>query len=57
VNRWNVTVLLVEHDMHVVFSICDRISVLHLGRLLSEGTVSEIRANPTVVAAYLGTQA
>jgi branched-chain amino acid transport system ATP-binding protein len=57
VNRWNVTVLLVEHDMQVVFSICDRISVLHLGRVLSEGTVAEIRANPTVVAAYLGTQA
>ena len=57
VNRWSVTVLLVEHDMQVVFSICDRITVLHLGRVLSEGTVAEIRANPTVVAAYLGTQA
>ncbi len=56
-NRWNVTVLLVEHDMQVVFSICDRISVLHLGRLLSEGTCAEVRANPTVVAAYLGTEA
>ena len=56
-NRWNVTVLLVEHDMQVVFSICDRISVLHLGRQLGEGTCAEIRANPTVVAAYLGTEA
>jgi branched-chain amino acid transport system ATP-binding protein len=56
-NRWNVTVLLVEHDMQVVFSICDRISVLHLGRTLSEGTCAEIRSNPTVVAAYLGTEA
>jgi branched-chain amino acid transport system ATP-binding protein len=56
-NRWNVTVLLVEHDMQVVFSICDRISVLHLGRTLSEGTCAEIRVNPTVVAAYLGTEA
>ena len=56
-NRWNVTVLLVEHDMQVVFSICDRISVLHLGRLLSEGTCAEVRTNPTVVAAYLGTEA
>ncbi len=56
-NRWNVTVLLVEHDMQVVFSICDRISVLHLGRTLSEGTCPEIRINPTVVAAYLGTEA
>lgn len=56
-NRWNVTVLLVEHDMQVVFSICDRISVLHLGRQLGEGTCAEVRANPTVVAAYLGTEA
>ncbi len=56
-NRWNVTVLLVEHDMQVVFSICDRISVLHLGRSLSEGTCAEVRTNPTVVAAYLGTEA
>ena len=57
VNRWSVTVLLVEHDMEVVFAICDRLTVLHLGRLLSEGTCAEIRADPTVVAAYLGTQA
>jgi branched-chain amino acid transport system ATP-binding protein len=57
VNRWNVTVLLVEHDMQVVFSICDRLSVLHLGALLSEGSCDEVRADPTVVAAYLGTEA
>ncbi|HEV2677378.1 MAG TPA: ABC transporter ATP-binding protein [Aliidongia sp.] len=56
-NRWGVTVLLVEHDMQVVFSICDRITVLHLGRSLSEGSCAEIRANPTVIAAYLGTEA
>ena len=51
------TVLLVEHDMQVVFAICDRLTVLHLGRSLSEGTCLEIRADPIVVAAYLGTQA
>jgi len=56
-NRWKVTVLLVEHDMQVVFSICDRITVLHLGRTLSEGTCAEIRVDPTVIAAYLGTEA
>lgn len=56
-NRWKVTVLLVEHDMQVVFSICDRITVLHLGRSLSEGTCAEIRVDPTVIAAYLGTEA
>jgi branched-chain amino acid transport system ATP-binding protein len=56
-NRWDVTVLLVEHDMQVVFSICDQITVLHLGRCLSEGSCAEVRANPTVIAAYLGTEA
>jgi branched-chain amino acid transport system ATP-binding protein len=55
--RWNVTVLLVEHDMQVVFSVCDRISVLHLGRALAEGTVTEVRADQRVVEAYLGSEA
>ena len=54
--RWGVTVLLVEHDMQVVFSVCDRISVLHLGRALAEGTVAEVRANKRVIEAYLGSQ-
>jgi branched-chain amino acid transport system ATP-binding protein len=57
VREQDVTVLLVEHDMQVVFSICDRISVLHLGTLLSEGSCAEVRADPTVIAAYLGTEA
>lgn len=56
-NRWNVTVLLVEHDMQVVFSICDSITVLHLGETLAEGNVGEIRADQRVVTAYLGTEA
>ncbi|MFG1220821.1 ABC transporter ATP-binding protein [Xanthobacter wiegelii] len=55
--RWHVTVLLVEHDMEVVFGICDRITVLHLGRLLAEGTPDEIRSDPRVISAYLGTAA
>lgn len=57
VSRWNVTVLLVEHDMEVVFSICDRITVLHLGKVLAEGTADEVRRLPDVVAAYLGSAA
>ena len=55
--REGMTVLLVEHDMQVVFSVCDRISVLHLGRALAEGTVAEIRADKRVIEAYLGSQA
>jgi branched-chain amino acid transport system ATP-binding protein len=55
VGRWGVTVLLVEHDMEVVFSICDRITVLHLGRILAEGAPNDIRRVPEVVTAYLGT--
>ncbi len=55
--RWQVTVLLVEHDMDVVFSICDRITVLHLGEVLAEGAPAEIRGNEQVVKAYLGSEA
>jgi branched-chain amino acid transport system ATP-binding protein len=48
------TVLLVEHNMNVVMSLSDRISVMHLGQLLAEGAPTEIAANPTVQQAYLG---
>lgn len=57
VQRWNVTVLLVEHDMEVVFSICEQLYVLHLGKLLIHGDPQEVRANKDVVAAYLGSSA
>ncbi len=55
--RWRVTVLIVEHDMEVVFTICDRITVLQLGRVLAEGTPDEIRRSPEVITAYLGSAA
>jgi branched-chain amino acid transport system ATP-binding protein len=49
-----VTLVIVEHDMGVVMSISDRITVLHRGEVLAEGTPAEVRSNPHVQAAYLG---
>jgi branched-chain amino acid transport system ATP-binding protein len=48
------TIILVEHDMRVVFHLADRISVLDQGALLADGTPEQIAADPTVQAAYLG---
>ena len=50
-----VTVMIVEHNMHLMMGLADRIAAMNAGRLLAEGTPAEIRANPDVVAAYLGT--
>jgi branched-chain amino acid transport system ATP-binding protein len=48
------TVVIIEHDMDVVFSMADRITVLHYGRILASGTPNEIRLNRDVKDAYLG---
>jgi len=50
----NFTIVLIEHDMRVVFHLADRITVLDQGKLLAEGTAQEIAANEAVRAAYLG---
>ncbi len=52
--RFGVTVLLIEHDMKLVSGICEYLYVLNFGRLLAEGTPSEVLQNPEVVTAYLG---
>jgi branched-chain amino acid transport system ATP-binding protein len=49
-----ITVVLVEHDMRLVMKISNRIHVLDQGRTIAQGTASEVRANPAVIAAYLG---
>jgi branched-chain amino acid transport system ATP-binding protein len=51
----NLTILIVEHDMQVVMELADRITVLHYGAILAEGTPEEIQQNPKVLEVYLKT--
>ncbi|WP_244505458.1 ABC transporter ATP-binding protein [Methyloceanibacter stevinii] len=51
----SVTIMLIEHDMQAVMGLCDIITVLNFGTLLTEGTPEEVRTNPAVIEAYLGT--
>ena len=52
--KFDISVLLIEHDMKFVMGICQKITVLNFGQVLATGTPEEIKNNPEVIAAYLG---
>ncbi len=54
-DEFGTTIVLIEHDMGVVMDISDRVVVLDYGKKIGDGAPAEVRSNPDVVAAYLGT--
>ncbi len=53
-DKFQIAILLIEHDMNLVMGICEGICVLNYGRIIAKGTAEEIQNNPVVVEAYLG---
>jgi neutral amino acid transport system ATP-binding protein len=54
-NKEGVTFVIVEHDMEFVMDLCDRVLVMHQGCALTAGAPEDVRSNPDVLDAYLGT--
>lgn len=53
-NEFDMTILLIEHDMRLVSGICEELTVLNFGKVLAQGKTSEVLQNPEVITAYLG---
>ena len=53
-DKFNMTILLIEHDMKLVSGICEKLTVLNFGRILAQGSTKEVLANPEVIKAYIG---
>lgn len=52
--EFDMTILLIEHDMHLVSGICEKLTVLNFGKVLAQGNTSDVLRNPEVITAYLG---